>query len=142
MSSSEAGWEHLEVGAEIGVHAWAPTRAGAFAQAALGALALIARPDEIEEREHREVRAQGDSLERLLVGWINECLYVHEIEGFVVRRVEVDACTESVVHGVLHGEEIDADRHRVRGAVKAAILRGVSVTESSGVHDVRVMVDL
>jgi len=141
LSVGGAGWEHLEAGAEMGVHAWAPTRAGAFAQAALGVLALIARPEEVEEREHREVRAQADSPERLLVGWINECLYVHEIEGFVVRRVEVDACTEGVVHGFLHGEEIDAGRHRLRAAVKAATLRGVSVAESSGSHDVRVVVD-
>ena len=61
--------------------------------------ALIVRPEEVGERERREVRAQGDSPERLLVNWINECLYVHEIEGFVVHRVEVDACTETVVHG-------------------------------------------
>src|SRR5262249_39898272 len=143
MSSNEAaGWEHLESDAQMGVHAWATTRAGAFAQAALGVFALIARPEEIQEREHREVRAQADSPERLLVGWINECLYVHEIEGFVVRRVEVDACTESVVHGVLHGEEVDAERHRLHGTVKAATLRGVAVTESSGLHDVRVMMDL
>jgi len=141
LSSSEAGWEHLEADATMGVHAWAPTRAGAFAQAALGVFALIARPEEIEEREHREVRAQADSPERLLAGWINECLYVHEIEGFVVCRVEVDACTESVVHGVLHGEEIDSARHRLRANVKAATLRGVSVVESRGLHDVRVMVD-
>jgi SHS2 domain-containing protein len=142
LSSRETGWEHLEADAGMGVHAWAPTRAGAFAQAALGVFALIAGPEEVEEREHREVRAQADSPERLLVGWINECLYVHEIEGFVVRRVEVDACTESVVHGFLHGEEIDADRHRLRATVKAATLRRVSVTESSGLHDVRVMVDV
>ena len=115
MSSSQAGWEHLEAGATMGVHAWAPTRAGAFAQA--------------------------DSPERLLAGWINECLYVHEIEGFVVCRVEVDACTGSVVHGILHGEEIDSARHRLRANVKAATLRGVSVVESRGLHDVRVMVD-
>ena len=142
MSSSEAGWEHLEADAEIGVRAWAPTRADAFAQAALGVFALIARPEAIEERESREVRAQASSPEHLLVGWINECLYVHEIEGFVVRRVEVGACTESVVHGVLHGEEIDTARHRLRATVKAATLRGASVTESSGLHEVRVTVDL
>ena len=141
MSSSTAGWEHLTAGAQMGVHAWGPTRAGVFAHAALGVFALISRPEEIEEREHREVRAQADSPERLLVAWINECLYVHEIEGFVVRRVEVDACTETVVHGVLHGEEFDGDRHRFRATVKAATLRGASVTESSGLHDVRVMVD-
>ena len=142
MSASEAGWEHFETEADVGVHAWAPTRAGAFAQAALGVFALIVRPDEVEEREHREVRAQADSPERLLVGWINECLYVHEIEGFVVRRVEVDTCTETVVHGVLHGEEVDAARHQLGTIVKAATLHQVSVAESPGHHEVRVIVDV
>jgi len=86
LSATDAGWEHFETEADVGVHAWAATRAEAFAQASLGVFALIVRPEEVTEREHREVRAQADSPERLLVGWINECLYVHEIEGFVVRR--------------------------------------------------------
>lgn len=142
MSLGEAGWEHFETEADVGVHAWAGTRAEAFAQAALGVFALIVRPEEVTEREHREVRAQAESPERLLVGWINECLYVHEIEGFVVRRVEVDACTETVVHGVLHGEELDLGRHRPGTIVKAATLHEVAVVESSGRHDVRVIVDV
>jgi len=142
LSASDAGWEHFETEADVGVHAWAAKRADAFAQAALGVFALIVRPDEVEEREHREVRAQADSPERLLVGWINECLYVHEIEGFVVRRVEVDTCTETVVHGVLHGEEVDAARHQLGTIVKAATLHRVSVTESAGHHEVRVIVDV
>ena len=142
MSASEAGWEHFETEADVGVHAWAPTRAEAFAQASLGVFSLIVRPEEVTEREHREVRAQADSPERLLVGWINECLYVHEIEGFVVRRVEVDTCTETVVHGVLHGEEVDAGRHRLGTIVKAATLHRVVVAESAGRHEVRVIVDV
>src|SRR2546427_5439748 len=85
----EAGWEQFDVDADVGVRAWGPTRAEAFAQAALGVFALIVAPDEVEEREHREVRAQAESPETLLVTWINECLYVHEIEGFVVHRVAV-----------------------------------------------------
>ena len=142
MSAGDAGWEHFETEADVGVHAWAATRAEAFAQASLGVFALIVRPEEVAEREHREVRAQADSPERLLVGWINECLYVHEIEGFVVRRVEVDTCTETLVHGVLHGEEVDTDRHQLGTIVKAATLHQVVVAESAGRHEVRVIVDV
>jgi SHS2 domain-containing protein len=142
LNASDSGWEHFETEADVGVHAWAATRAGAFAQAALGVFALIVRPEEVAEREHREVRAQADSPERLLVGWINECLYVHEIEGFVVRRVEVDTCTGTVVHGVLHGEELDVARHRPGTIVKAATLHQVVVAESADRHEVRVIVDV
>lgn len=142
MSAPEAGWEHFETEADVGVRAWGSTRAEAFAQATLGVFALIVNPDEVAAHERREVRAQGDSLERLLVNWINECLYVHEIEGFVVRRVEVDACTETLVHGLLHGEEIDTGRHRFGTIVKAATLHRVVVAEREGCHEVRVIVDV
>ena len=142
MNPGGVGWEHFETEADVGIHAWASTRAEAFAEAALAVFALIVAPEEVVEREHREVRAQADSVERLLVAWINECLYVHEIEGFVVHRVEVDLCEERVVHGVLHGEEIDLGRHRPGTVVKAATLHQVAVTDSAGRHEVRVIVDV
>ena len=137
-----AGWEQFDVDADVGVRAWGPTRAEAFAQAALGVFALIVSPDEVDEREHREVRAQADSPETLLVNWINECLYVHEIEAFVVSRVEVTACSDTVVHGRLHGEPLDAGRHRLGTVVKAATLHGVSVRVREGRHEVEIIVDV
>ena len=139
MSAGDAGWEHVE--ADAGVRAWGSTRAAAFAQAAQGVLALIVNPEEVAEREHREVRAQGQSPEQLLFNWITECLYVHEIEGFVVCRVEVDACSATVVHGVLHGEEIDAGRHHLGTSVKAATMNRLSVIEREGRHEVRIGVE-
>ena len=142
MSAPAPGWEHFETEADVGVAAWGPTRAEAFAQAALGVFALIVKPEEVQERERREVRAQADSPERLLASWINECLYVHEIEGFVVRRIEVDTCTGTLVHGVLHGEELDAGRHRLGTIVKAATLHRLVVAEQEGLHRVSVIVDV
>jgi len=142
VSTSDAGWEHFETEADVGVRAWGRTRAESFAQAALGVFALIVNPEEVEEREGREIRAQGDSPERLLASWINECLYVHEIEGFVVHRVEVDACTSTLLHATLHGEEIDPGRHRLGTIVKAATMHRLVVAEEQGLHHVKVIVDV
>ncbi len=137
-----SGWEHFDVEADVGVRAWGPTRGEAFAQAALGVLALIVAADEVEAREARAVRAQAEAPEPLLVAWVNECLYVHEIEGFVVRRVEVLACGDTVVHGVLHGEPLDPRRHRLGTVVKAATLHRTSVAERDGRHEVALIVDV
>jgi len=142
MSAPAPGWEHFETEADVGVEAWGLTRSDAFAQAALGVFALIVKPEEVQERERREVRAQADSPEQLLASWINECLYVHEIEGFVVRRVEVDTCTTTLVHGLLHGEELDPGRHRLGTIVKAATLHRLVVAEQEGLHRARVVVDV
>ena len=141
-SAHLSGYEQFEVEADVGVKAWGPTRAEAFAQAARGVLALVADPDTVTARETREARAQADAPETLLAAWIDECLYVHEIEAFVVNRVEVTACSDTVVHGRLHGEPLDAARHRLGTVVKAATLHGVSVQARDGRHEVRIIVDV
>lgn len=137
-----AGYDYFDVEADVGVRAWAPTRAEAFAQAALGVLALVIAPDGVQAPETREVRAQGENPETLLVSWVNECLYVHEIEGFAVRRVEVDTLTDRLAHGLLHGEPIDLTRHSAGTVVKAATLHRVSVSEEAHAHVVTLVVDV
>ena len=138
----DRGWEHFEVDADVGVRAWGDSRAAAFAQAALGVLALIVDPLSVSQRESREVRAQAETPETLLAAWIDECLYVHEIEGFVARDVEVSDCADSLVHGRLLGEPIEPSRHRLGTVVKGATLHGISVTTEGERHEVRIIVDV
>jgi SHS2 domain-containing protein len=130
------------VEADVGVHAWGRDRAEAFARAALGVLALGVSPDGVEARETRDVRAQGATPEDLLVAWINESIYVHEIEGFAVHRVTVDRLDDDVAHGVLHGEPLDPARHRLGTVVKSATHHQVAVRTTATGVDIRVIVDV
>ena len=92
----------------------------AFVQAGLAVFAIATDPAGVEPREVREVRAHGASLEALLAGWVGECCYVHEIEGFVCHAIDLDAFEVEPraggeplrLHAFLHGEEADAARHR------------------------------
>jgi tRNA nucleotidyltransferase (CCA-adding enzyme) len=137
-----SGYEYFDVEADVGVRAWGPDRAEAFAQAALGVLALGVSPDGVDERETRDVRAQAVTLEDLLVAWIDECIYVQEIEGFAVHRVVVRRLDDGVIHGVLHGEALDPARHRLGTVVKAATRHQVSVTDSPTGSEARLIVDI
>lgn len=141
-SSAPAGYAYFDVEADVGVRAWGADRGEAFAQAALGVLALGVSPDGVEERETRDVRAQGATVEDLLVAWINEGIYVHEIEGFAVHRVTVDRLDEGFAHGVLHGEPLDPARHQLGTVVKSATHHRVSVTATAAGTEVRVIVDV
>jgi SHS2 domain-containing protein len=142
MAESPAGHAYFDVEADVGITAWGSTLAEAFARAALGTLALAVALDGVEERESRAVRAQGQSPEDLLVAWVNECLYVHEIEGFAVSRVEVVALEERLVHGTLHGEPLDPRRHLTGTVVKGATLHRLSMSVSPGRAEVRLIVDV
>jgi SHS2 domain-containing protein len=128
-------YEYFETAAGIGVIGRGATAAEAFVQTALAVFALIVEPGGIGRSESaREVRAHGDTLEALLVAWINECLYVHDVEGFVARRVEIEVFDGTAqaggerlrLHSFLHGEEVDPARHRLGTVVKAATMRQVA----------------
>jgi len=140
--TAAAGYDYFDVVADVGVVAWAPTLAEAFAQAGLGVFALIVDPRGVEPRESREVRAQEESREGLLVHWLNECLYLHDIEGFVVNRIEFAVFEEGRVHSLLWGEGLEPGRHRVGTLVKAATFHQLLITESPGRWEIRVILDI
>jgi len=108
----------------------------AFAQVALGVFALLADPASVEERDAREIRAHGTVPETLLVNWLNECLYVLDVEGFIPRRIEftVFALDTAAAGGEplrlycrLHGEDRDPVRHLSRETVRGIRAEGAVV---------------
>jgi SHS2 domain-containing protein len=106
----------------VELRATGATLSEAFARIALDLFAAAVDPATVEEADVREVRAHGGGVAALLHAWLQECLYVHEVEGFACRAIEFavfDAAPgaggETVrLHAILKGEEIDPARHRVR----------------------------
>jgi SHS2 domain-containing protein len=134
------GWERVDAGPDVGVRGWALTRGEAFAQVTLGMFALLVTPEQVRATEQREVRAQATTPERLLAAWIDECVYVHEIEGFVACAVELTVCSDTLAHGVLRGEPLDLARHRLGLAVKSAAPEGARLDLRGGVHEATIVV--
>ena len=76
------------------------------------------------------------------MNWLNECLYVHDLEGFVVHDVGLPQVTGTGIHGVLHGEPVDPARHPRGTVVKAATFHGLEVVERPGRVTARVILDI
>jgi len=111
--------------------------------------ALLADPASVEERDAREVRAHGSAPETLLVNWLNECLYVLDVEGFVPRRVEftifaLDASAPGGeplrLHCRLHGEDLDPARHIPRETVLGISKDGAAVLSVGDGSEARVFI--
>ncbi len=130
------------------IHARGATLPEVFARAALAVLAQAIAPDSILEREVREVRAHGRTAEALLAHFIQECLYVHEVEGFAWRRIdfaifEAEPATGAEpmrLHSFLHGEELDPKRPRLPTAVDLSST-SVHLQSVDGGYQVRIQSD-
>ena len=139
---SEAGYEYFEVAADVGVQAWGPDLPACFRQCALGVFNLVVPLDAVAPVEEREVGAQGDTPEALLVDWINECLYLHDIEGFVVRDLGVPRVEGGRLHALLRGEPFDAGRHPRGIVVKAATFHQLALRQAPERVSVRLVLDV
>jgi SHS2 domain-containing protein len=142
VSLGAEGWEHFEVAADVGVHAWGPTLAACFRQCALGVFDLIVPLDAVVPAERREVAAQGESPEALLVNWVNELLYLHEVEGFAVRDVEPPRIEGLRLHGGVSGEPLDPARHPRGALVKAATFHALVLETGPERVSVRLVLDI
>ena len=127
-----------------------PTLPDAFSRIALALFAAAVDPASVDETEVREVRAHGPDQPALLRGWLDECLYVHEVEGFACRSIEFavfDAAPSAGgeplrLHAFLHGEPIDPTRHTTRAAIRGIGAQGLSVQAESGSFRIRATLDL
>ena len=143
--TAAGSWERFDADGGIGIVGRGETLAEAFAQAAVAMFAAITDLAVVDAGETREVRAHADSLDLLLVSWLAECLYVHDVEGFVACRAQIAAVDESPrvggepfrLHGVLRGEELDPARHRSGTPVSGVLGRGASVAQSSSGFEAR-----
>ena len=94
------GYEYFDVAADVGVAAWGADLPGCLRQWALGVFNLIVPTVAVEPLEGREVAARGASVEALLVNWLNECLYVHDLEGFVISDLSRPEVTRTWTEGI------------------------------------------
>lgn len=98
----------------------------AFARIALDLFAAAVDPAAVDETEVREVRAHGPAATALLRRWLEECLYVHEVEGFACRAIEFAVFDQAPagggealrLHAFLRGEPVDLSRHRARRVIR------------------------
>ena len=119
----------------------------AFVEAVLGLFSGVVDPAVVEAREVREVRAHGDRPEALLAHWIAECCYVHEMEGFVFRAIDLALFdVEPRVGGepmrlyaYLHGEELDPARHRAGRPVKPVSPAEIEIRHDADGYEIRLV---
>jgi SHS2 domain-containing protein len=139
---SAEGWEYFEVEADVGVRAWGPTVEACFRQCALAVFDLIVPIRAVAAAESREVMAQAETLEALLVAWINELLYLHDVEGFALCDVEGPRLDATRAHARVSGEPVDLARHPRGILVKAATFHQLALERGPDRVEARVVLDI
>ena len=131
MDPVNAGFEVFDHTADVGLRAWGPDLATPFGQAARGLANLLVPLDAVRQTLRRELTVAAGDPEALLVAWLDELLFVFEIERLVFARFEVALPTVGTLLATAYGEAFDPERHRGGVVVKAATFHQIAVQPGS-----------
>jgi SHS2 domain-containing protein len=125
----------------VGLVAWGDTLAEAFGEAATALVAVTFDPRTIVMREDRDVAVEADRLDRLLVRFLNEIVYLIDADGFIPRRARVTV-EDGKLRATLRGRVADSYRPKRRGpGVKAVTYAGLEIHPGPPAR-VRVVLDI
>lgn len=134
-------FEIIEHTADIAIAAYGSGLEKAFANAAYALFSLMVDPKSVLTTLFREVEVTAENQEDLLVAWLNELLYLHEVESVLFRRFEVRELTESRLRSRCYGELIDPERHKIKMGIKAATYHMLRIQREDGFR-VQVLFDI
>ena len=134
-------FEIIDHTADIGIVAHGADLKGAFAAVAVALFSLIAELEYVDEVISRDVEVTADDRESLLVEWLNELIYLFEVESIIFRRFEITELSDTLLEARGYGERMNTSRHRLKSGVKAATYHMLKVDEDDG-YRVQVILDV
>ena len=128
--------------ADVGTDIEAPDRGSLFTEALRAFTDTLTPLEGVgpagETGVEREIELEADSLDELLMVWLEELLYLFEVDSvlFAGADVRVEGALENEeegglwkLHAVAHGEIYDPDRHPLKVLIKGVTYHELSVEE-------------
>ena len=134
------GFEYFEHTADVGIRAWGPTLADAFAAAAEGVVANMIDAKEARVVGEAHLHMEADPPERLLHRFLEEVLFLVQTRGWIIARVSV-TLSGAKLSATLEGETYDAARHGHMHEIKAITMHELAV-RAGPPAEVSVIVDI
>jgi SHS2 domain-containing protein len=125
-------FEIIDHTADIGIIAYGRDEKEVFATAAYAMFSLIAELDGVDGMLCREIEVTADDKEALLVAWLNELLYLFDVEHVIFNGFEVMNLEERRLRANAYGEKFDPLRHVLKTQVKAATYHMLKVEKGNG----------
>ncbi len=137
----EKDFEFIDHTADVGIIAYGADMSQAFANAARALFSLITELDDVQEVMHRDLVVTADDEESLLVEWLNELIYLFDVENIIFKRFDITQLNNTQLKARSYGEKVDSLRHRLKTGVKAATYHMLKVNKGDG-YKVQVLFDI
>lgn len=134
-------YELFPHGADIGIRGSGPTKADAFAQAALALTAIVTAPAGVAAKTAAPIRCEAPNDVTLFVDWINALIFEMAVRKMLFSRFEV-AIAGNTLNATVWGDAVDRMRHEPAAEPKGATYTMARVASSDGGWVAQCVVDV
>jgi len=127
--------------ADVGIIAYGDDIKQAFANAARALFSLITELESVEEVLHRDIELTATDQESLLVEWLNQLIYLFDVENIVFKRFDIIQLNHTQLKARIYGEKVDRAKHKIKTGVKATTYHMLKVDKDDGCK-VQVLFDI
>jgi SHS2 domain-containing protein len=147
-------FEILDISGDVGLKAFGKNPEDAFINAAIGMYSLITDLGMIKEQKVIDVSVESDSMEGLLVSWLNELIFQFDAYGFIGGKIVITEFTPPLtllprgggevcrLRASVSGEDFDPERHESKLLIKAATYHRLRVEKTDDLWEINVIFDI
>lgn len=132
------GFEEIEHTADLAIRAYGQDMSELFANAAQGMFALMAEPSLEGPAREQEMSLEATDYESLLVDWLNELIYLHEVEGETYSQFAIETISPTELRAHVTGGLTESKTK----AIKAATFHELAIKETANGLVVTIVFDV
>jgi SHS2 domain-containing protein len=138
MTPPAVRFEEVEHVADAALRVYGTDWSALLANAALGMFSLIADWNDAPLSAEREINLRSADRETLLVDWLTELLYLHEIEGVVYVDFDIVEASANALQAVASG----TGRWRPKTAIKAVTFNDLRIVKTEEGYVATIVFDI
>jgi SHS2 domain-containing protein len=132
----------LDHTADIGVIVYGENLRALFENAGEAFFHLITDLKKVRRRIEKRIDIRGESLDRLMVDWLSELLYLHDVENLLFKGFRVESVGEDGLRAIANGEPFQEGVHVIKTEVKAVTYHRIEVRQNNGRWRAQIIFDL
>ncbi len=141
-SELEKRYDIIDHTADIGIVAYGRDLKETFANAATALFDLIAEQDGVKTRLKRSVAVGAEDREALLVAWLNELIFLFDVERVLFKEFHMKTLTDTALEAECLGDKFNPRRHRLKMGIKAATYHMLKIADTPGGCEATVIFDI
>lgn len=138
-------FEIIDHTADIGLLAYGKTKREVFINAAKGMFEIIAGENRnLKENFYDKIKLEAESLEDLLIAWLNELIYIGETRLVILNKFRIKELSDHQIKAEIRGTKINQLCFKVEKEIKAVTYHCLEIKkdEESGLWKAKVIFDI